>query len=631
MEKRTHGHLTFWLLASIEGVFSLGYLVLLLAQNGGLFSSTGRITLLITQVLLLGLSAVVSFQRGWREKITPLLNNETWCIILVFSAFTLGSASIYLTWLSIITTDQQWYGILLRLRPLLLWFSLVYIQGLYFTRENEKITSIREKLNLTPISISLILVTLLGFYLRLRYINYPAHFDEIMSYTRFASGTAWTAVSFYPAPNNHVLHSLCLLLSTHLLGTGLPAIRLTAFIAGVLAIPATYLLGRRFYDQRVGLFSAALMAVSSYHIQYSVNGRGYTLVVLWVLLCFILADRLRQNNHLRDWLLFTLVSVLGFFTIPVMLYAYLGVMGWLVGSYWLRDTPPQQRKSFLLSLVLSGLSATLLTLLLYSPILLTSGWSALSANAFVESTGWPQFLGKLPGFLGEVWATWVRDFPPPTSLLVAAGVLISLICHKRFAQYKVWLGLPLVIGCGLVLLVQRAIPYSRVWLFLQPFIFILAAAGWVGFFYRILPSPEQSKHRYFYIVVLLIMAALAFPVAQSSNIYLERETGSLPQADQIADYLISQVSAGDVVLSNRPAYLILEYYFRQAGMDIPSLQSWQSGTTAQNIYLVVNEFYGENINLVVNTTDLAGLAGISKPELLKEFEGAQIYRVESSR
>ena len=199
--------------------------------------------------------------------------------------------------------------------------------AILFFRKNEKPGGERQKSRITPITIGLALVVVAGFFLRLHFLSYPAHFDEVMSYTRFASGTAWTAVSFYPAPNNHVLHSLCLLLSTRLLGSGLPAIRLTAFIAGVLAIPATYILGRQLYDERVGLFGAAMMAVSSYHIQYSVNGRGHTLIVLWVLLGFILADRLRRHNQLRDWLLFTLVSLLGFFTIPVMLYAYLGSDG----------------------------------------------------------------------------------------------------------------------------------------------------------------------------------------------------------------------------------------------------------------------------------------------------------------
>ena len=86
-----------------------------------------------------------------------------------------------------------------------------------------------------------------------------------------------------------------------------------------------------------------------------------------------------------------------------MLYAYLGILLWLAGSYLLKDVSPGYGRLFPLYLLLSGLSATLLTLLFYSPILLSSGWGALSGNAFVDSSGWPAFLGKLPGFLAEVW------------------------------------------------------------------------------------------------------------------------------------------------------------------------------------------------------------------------------------
>ena len=98
-----------------------------------------------------------------------------------------------------------------------------------------------------------------------------------------------------------MLHSLLVLLNTRLFGGGLPAIRLAAFSAGLLAIPLVYRVGQRIYDPFVGLLAAGLLAVSSYHIQYSVNGRGHALIVFFVLLALLLAERIRRDPAPGNW------------------------------------------------------------------------------------------------------------------------------------------------------------------------------------------------------------------------------------------------------------------------------------------------------------------------------------------
>lgn len=64
----------------------------------------------------------------------------------------------------------------------------------------------------------------------------------------------------------------------------LTAARGLSALCGVIAVPALYLLGRRLAGDRVGALAALLLAVNQFHVSYSLEGRGYTLAVLLVIL-----------------------------------------------------------------------------------------------------------------------------------------------------------------------------------------------------------------------------------------------------------------------------------------------------------------------------------------------------------
>ena len=67
----------------------------------------------------------------------------------------------------------------------------------------------------------------------------------------------------------------------------------------------------------------------------------------------------------------------------------------------------------------------------------------------------------------------------PVAVLVVliAGVAAALVAHPKIARQPVPIALVVVGWCGLVLLVQHAAPYGRVWSFLLPLLYGLAATG----------------------------------------------------------------------------------------------------------------------------------------------------------
>src|SRR5919206_3699501 len=128
-------------------------------------------------------------------------------------------------------------------------------------------------------------LTLLALGLRLPFLGQPMRYDEAITYNEFASRPLYYGLSFYPEPNNHLLNTLLVHLTSGLLGSEPWVLRLPALLAGILLVPATYALGGLLGSRAVGLLAASLVAASSYLIEYSTNARGYTLQAL----AFVLA------------------------------------------------------------------------------------------------------------------------------------------------------------------------------------------------------------------------------------------------------------------------------------------------------------------------------------------------------
>jgi 4-amino-4-deoxy-L-arabinose transferase-like glycosyltransferase len=103
-----------------------------------------------------------------------------------------------------------------------------------------------------------------------------------------------------------------------LLGRTPGALRLTAAICGTLTIPITYLMVRAWFNRRVGLLSAAILAITLWHVHLSRVGFRAITLPLMTALALWLGARAYRSRRRRDWLLAGLVYGLCF-------YAYLPI------------------------------------------------------------------------------------------------------------------------------------------------------------------------------------------------------------------------------------------------------------------------------------------------------------------
>jgi uncharacterized membrane protein len=113
------------------------------------------------------------------------------------------------------------------------------------------------------------------------------------------------------------------------LGASEGVARLLPLFFGVLSIPAQYWLGRVAVDRRVGVVSAALLALSPFHVTYSQELRMYTLQGFLLTLAFGCFLRALNGGRERWWAAFAATAALAATTHYFSLYAllFLGLYG----------------------------------------------------------------------------------------------------------------------------------------------------------------------------------------------------------------------------------------------------------------------------------------------------------------
>jgi hypothetical protein len=525
-------------------------------------------------------------------------------------------------------------------------------------------------------------LTFFAAALRIPLLSQPMRYDESITYLEYSSRPFYVALSFYNTPNNHVFHTLLVRLAYLALGNHPWALRLPALLAGLCLVPATYAAARSLYhngrcDAGGALLAAALVASSSMLIEYSTNARGYEIVcLLFMMMIPVGAYALRCRNW-AAWLLLAIVSAFGFYTIPIMLYPFGGLVLWLLLSIATQDLQQQDSKHedsqqrdskqedaqgdaraaarpasksnspTAARSALAGLSvAIVLTMLLagelYTPVLAVSGPKALFANKWVVSHSFRTVLQQLPASLASTWWGWNRDLPAWLAGVLAVGFVISLLWHRKIGSQRVPLALALLLFVGPLVLLQRVIPFERVWLFALPLYFIAAAAGLAVV---LEPLFHRLHLRHAMALVALVIALFAgLRVERSRSVYLNNESRGMPA---LAAWLKVQLSSGDqlhpgdTIVAVPPSDGPLRYYLQREGVPTSYLSAslaaspaayratkpaGRSGAGPHRRFVVVNEFWGDTVAQVCGTAGQPHQPSWDA-KLVAQFESAKLYEV----
>lgn len=91
-------------------------------------------------------------------------------------------------------------------------------------------------------------------------------------------------------------------------------LRLLPAIISILSIPLIFLVGKKLANERVGLFAAAILAFSQFHLRYAQTIRSYTLSAFLVLVSTYYLVSYLQDNRRRNLICYVVSSALCLYT-----------------------------------------------------------------------------------------------------------------------------------------------------------------------------------------------------------------------------------------------------------------------------------------------------------------------------
>lgn len=426
-------------------------------------------------------------------------------------------------------------------------------------------------------AVGVTVLTVLAAMVRLPALFHPMGTDESATFLYYASKPLLVGISVYGSPNNHVLHTALMHVAFRIFGDVEWALRLPAFVAGVALVPLTAIAARS--ARATGLVAAAIVAGWPALVDYSTDGRGYTLLACFVIICTIAFVDILESGNRAACAIFIVSASLGFFTIPVMIYPFAFLIA--VGLRRRRE-----------EMLICAAGTALVTTCLYAPVLVVSGIGAMTANPYVRPLPIGAFVRALPHYAVIAWRANFVAVPVVLQVLIAAASAIA-VARRR----AVFAGAILVMA---IVLMQRVTPFPRVWL---PFIPLMAIG--VG-------SIRMHAHR---TIATALFIALATGALMTPHL---RDTGELRAVRDIVRELRVRDRARAPVLSAPPSDLPLAFYTRRQDILFPDARR-------PRMFLIENRDYGPPREAIMRAYSID--ASAYRIRVVRDFGSAVLYEL----
>ena len=395
-----------------------------------------------------------------------------------------------------------------------------------------------------------------GLAIRGFFLAQPMRHDESRTFLDFVNQGPFH-LFYYPSPNNHVLHTLLVKLSTLLWGAHPVSIRFPAFLFGIASVPLTFCLCRKLLRERSGILASTAMAVAPYMVLYSTNARGYSLLVFLTLALAFMGVHVAEKPSLPGWALLSLIAALGMMTMPTMVFAIAGLYLWLVCLLLLN------RKTFAAILREFAIPCTIMTfaftLILYTPTIVASGGvgSFVASPAMKErSLPWNDFLNRVHHHVPAIFRYFSRDIPHSVLLMGMILLIAGVLGAARRRDWPLLLLLPsMLLGAAVVFLIKHRIPPARIWIYLIPFGFVLMDSGFTYL-------REKLPRLQFLLPLLLVALGGLYAVSLMSR----SAKLPIPEAPFMVKYLKPLLRSNDVVHFKRPVEEPMRFYLWYYGV-----------------------------------------------------------------
>lgn len=454
-------------------------------------------------------------------------------------------------------------------------------------------------------TILLATVVLAGALLRFYQLGaQPLWMDEIFTGIFVTAQNSWAEVFerilTEPNPLNPftyvVTHAVLLLFKENSV-----TLRLLAAFTGLLGVLAIYFVGQAYFNRRVGLIAALLLAIAPMHIFHSREARYYAPVVLFSLLTYYFLHRGLQSGQRKWWLGFTLVSILNIYThlttflvlITQAVYAgFLSLEGFFTGQ---RRTEATIRFKDIfvplsISLVVIGFS--------YLPLVpVAIGW--VNGPQAIGNEGNPHGFEISANFFLQLYANFGAGLGLPLSVFVSACLIGMLLAWRREQRPTLFFLLMATLPFILILLARPKHFFAHKYVISLLPLYLIFIAGGIEYLASRITRTLSDWVQWPY----LSLASLTVLTALFAGISLQRIQGGyndeVDQWQAISTFLEANVRPGDAV-AVLPTFLVtaqgdeilgyLDPLPQGMGISVPYTTAELSALLSQNERLwIVNE------------------------------------------
>lgn len=459
-----------------------------------------------------------------------------------------------------------------------------------------------------------LLMLFVGVVVRMWMLSLPVTYDEAFTYTYYASRPLHIILVDHSYPNNHILHTLLVKLTTSVLGVGKVSLRLPAFIAGVLVMPLWYVFVRRMFNRHIGLLALAFVVASARLIEYSALGRGYSITWLFLIGELVLGRDLVKENSPFTAMLVGVLCALGMWTVPTMIYGAAMVYIWMFLSIWTRYK--DSLKARLLNLAWSAVVFVVLTGLFYAPVLVLSGVEGMLHHDTMPDNDLATFSARYGDDALHLWA-WFTD---PSHYWVGVAGFMGLVFAAYISTKYRFLLAAMFLGAVPLVVVQLMVAPPRVWTYTL-FIFHLGSAIALYYLLKLVHDklwPAFSERRRTFMAALLITAAFVWPAMT----VLLNDSGRTTQAADTAEYLSKKAGAQDRIMVQFPWEAPVEFEAIARGMDRAAFHRREP--VQGRLFVVVGTVEGQSLAGVaahneLPASDLPPMVMVQDHEGLKTF------------
>lgn len=315
--------------------------------------------------------------------------------------------------------------------------------------------------------------------------------------------------------------------------------RLVPCLVGVITIPVLYYISREFLGNIAAMLSSTLLALSTWHIYWSQNARGFALLLLFSMISMgLFYSGLEKGNRIH--LLGSLVALgIAYLAHPVALFMLLAYCGYLV----LIPLTGFVRPSGYTTSVLSVFCIPLALVVAFT----LPGLAGLAGKVLgTDQSGNPFY----------VFASVAYYVQPVFMVLGSAGVGILLFRRVRLGLF---LGSLMVIPLISLLALSAVRGASAVYVFHSLPVYYMAATVVLTEIIRIHHAKALGLGLALIIGLIALQAGRAFE-------YFTYQYGDRPRWKEATEYVASVTNPGDVIASD--AAPVVDYYLGSRTMEL---------------------------------------------------------------